>query len=64
MAIRYIHDILMMTVSYVFCNSYNIAGLSDSLSQDVENEKIPLDPKKTGWLSLYISLEPVSLYIF
>nr|XP_022290822.1 uncharacterized protein LOC111102406 [Crassostrea virginica] len=26
-------------------------GLSDSLSQDVENEKIPLDPKKTGMIT-------------
>ena len=36
----------------------NIAGLSDVLSQD-EN-MLPLDPKKTGRLSIYTSLELVS----
>ena len=46
------------TVSYVFCISSNIAGLSDVLSQD-EN-MLPPDPQKTGWLSIYTSLELVS----
>lgn len=47
-------NMIMMTVSYVFCISYNIAGSSDVLSQDEEkeNEKRPLDPTKRGCLSL------------